>query len=322
MDPVNLSRRRVLVALAAGATVPMLARAQQNAGPYVPTPWKIVDDMLKLAAVRKDDFVMDLGSGDGRLVITAAERYGARGAGVDIDAALVKLANDNAAKAGVADRVKFERRDLFETNLSEATVLTLYLLPHTVTQLVPRIFAEMRPGSRVVSHDYPLGPWQPDRHLQFDVPEKVDESGTTPTLLYLYIVPARVGGAWRRAPGRGDEAAVRLTFEQHPVGTKGSATLGNRQVVLDGVKIAGESVRFAIPGLAPGGKPLVLDGVARGDAIEGTVERRAARRRGARPGSAATDSWAAVESHPAGGVTRRRRARMCSAPLPPPAQRE
>jgi len=272
MNPVNLSRRRVLVALAAGAILPVLARAQQNAGPYVPTPWKIVDDMLKLAAVRKDDFVMDLGSGDGRLVITAAERYGARGAGVDIDAALVKLANDNAAKAGVADRVKFERRDLFETNLSEATVLTLYLLPHTVTQLVPRIFAEMRPGSRVVSHDYPLGPWQPERHLQFDVQEKIEISGTTRTVLYLYIVPARVGGAWRlELPATVAKQQVRLTFEQHPVGTKGSATLGKRQVVLEGVKIAGESVRFAIPGLAPGGKALVLDGAARGDAIEGTV---------------------------------------------------
>ena len=269
---VNLSRRRVLVAIAAGAALPLRVRAQQNAGPYVPTPWKIVDDMLRLASVRKDDFVMDLGSGDGRLVITAAERYGARGAGVDIDPALVKLANENAAKAGVADRVSFEKRDLFETNIAEATVLTLYLLPHTVTQLVPRIFAEMRPGSRVVSHDYPLGPWQPERHLQFDVPEKVEISGTTRTVLYLYVVPARVGGAWRlELPAAVTKQPARLAFEQHPAGTKGSATIGNRQVALEGVKIAGESVRFAIPGLAAGGKPLALEGIARGNVIEGTA---------------------------------------------------
>src|SRR5262245_19031053 len=272
MNEVDLSRRRALVALAAGAGLPLLAGAQQNAGPYVPTPWKIVDDMLRLAAVRKDDFVIDLGSGDGRLVITAAERYGARGGGVDIDASLVKLANDNAAKAGVADRVKFERRDLFETNLSEATVLTLYLLPTSVTQLVPLIFAEMRPGARVVSHDYPLGPWQPDKHVQFDVQEKIEISGTTRTVLYLYIVPTRVGGVWQlELPPALTKQPARLTFDHHPGGTKGSATIGNRQVHLESVKIAGESVRFAIPGLAPGGKPLVVGGLARGGAVEGAA---------------------------------------------------
>jgi SAM-dependent methyltransferase len=272
MDEVNLSRRRALVAIAAGPSFPLLAGAQQNAGPYVPTPWKIVDDMLRLAAVRKDDFVIDLGSGDGRLVITAAERFGARGYGVDIDPALVKLANDNAAKAGVADRVKFEKRDLFETNIGEASVLTLYLLPHTVTQLVPRIFAEMRAGSRVVSHDYPLGPWQPERHLQFDVQEKIEISGTTRTVLYLYIVPARVGGSWSlELPPTVTKQPARLAFEQDPARTRGSATVGNRKIALDAVKITGESVRFEIPGLAAGGKPLALQGVVRGNVIEGTA---------------------------------------------------
>ena len=110
-------RRRALAALAAAAAWPWRARAQQNAGPYVPTPWKIVEEMLNLAEIRADDFVMDLGSGDGRLVISAAERFGARGYGVDIDRELVKLANENAAKAGVAARVRFEERDLFETSL-------------------------------------------------------------------------------------------------------------------------------------------------------------------------------------------------------------
>ncbi len=275
MNLENPSRRRALAALVAGALAPWLVRAQQNAGPYVPTPWKIVDDMLKLAGVRKDDFVMDLGSGDGRLVITAAERYGTRGYGVDIDPTLVKLASDNAAKAGVADRVRFEQRDLFETRLGEATVLTLYLLPHTVTQLVPRIFAEMRPGSRVVSHDYPLGPWQHERHLQYDLPEKVEISGTTRTVLYLYVVPARVGGEWRlELPGA--KQPTRLRFEQSPVATRGTATIGNRQVALEGVKVTGESVRFGVPGLGAGGKLLVLEGIARGDAMEGTAAAPAA----------------------------------------------
>jgi SAM-dependent methyltransferase len=272
MNTLSMSRRRALAAFATVALLPVPARAQQNAGPYVPTPWRIVDDMLWLAGVGKDDFVMDLGSGDGRLVITAAERFGARGYGVDIDAGLVRLATENALKAGVADRVTFEKRDLFDTALTEATVLTLYLLPHTVTQLVPRILAEMRAGARVVSHDYPLGPWPADRTLQFELPEKVAISGTARTVLYLYTVPARVGGAWRlELPAAVTARPARLVFEQHPAGTTGSATLGDRQVVLDGVRISGEAVRFAIPGLGPGGKALALEGVARGDAIEGTV---------------------------------------------------
>ena len=256
--------------MAAGALLPARAGAQQNAGPYVPTPWRVVDDMLWLAAVRQDDFVMDLGSGDGRLVITAAARFGARGYGVDIDAGLVKLANENALKAGVADRATFEQRDLFATNLSEATVLTLYLLPHSVAQLVPRILAQMRAGGRVVSHDYPLSPWPPDRFLQFELPEKVAISGTARTVLYLYTVPARVGGAWRlELPPALAKQPVRLAFDQQARGTTGWATMGPRRVVLEDVRVRGESVRFIIPGLAPAGKPLVLDGVVRGAVIEG-----------------------------------------------------
>src|SRR5262245_10026017 len=115
-----ISRRRALAVIACAAIRPAHGAAPQNAGPYVPTPQRIVDDMLWLAGVGQGDFVMDLGSGDGRLVITAAQRFGARGYGVDIDAALVKLAGENARRAGVADRVGFDTRDLFETNLSEA----------------------------------------------------------------------------------------------------------------------------------------------------------------------------------------------------------
>ncbi len=265
-------RRRALAALAAAAAWPWCARAQQNPGPYVPTPWKIVEEMLNLAEIRADDFVMDLGSGDGRLVISAAERFGARGYGVDIDRALVKLANENAAKAGVAARVRFEERDLFETSLGEATVLTLYLLPHTVTQLVPRILAEMRPGARVVSHDYPLAPWPPDRHLQFELEEKVHISGTTRTVLYRYTVPARVGGDWTlelppalgRAPGR-------LAILQRPERVLGTALIGGKTSPLEQVTIRGADVSFAIPDLPRRGHSLRFSGTARGDVMEGLV---------------------------------------------------
>ena len=259
------------LAHAALVVAPLVAGAQVDAGPYVPSPSVIVDEMLKLGAIRGDDYLIDLGSGDGRIPITAAQRFGARGFGVDIKPELVKLANENAAKAGVADKVRFERRDLFETSLSDATVVTLYLLPGIVTKLVPKIFAEMKPGARVVSHDYPLAPWTPDRFVQFDAPEKVAISGTTRTVLYLYTVPAPVGGEWRlELPPGVTKQPARLALSQHPVATKGSVTVGSRVIALDDVKVTGETVRLSIPGLGAGGKPLVLEGKALGNVMEGT----------------------------------------------------
>jgi len=198
--PSSNARRRLLGALSAlplAGLAPARAFAQRVAAPYVPTPWPIVDAMLDLARIGRDDLLIDLGSGDGRLVVTAAKRFGARGYGVDINPELVALANRNAAEAGVASRVRFEQRDLFQTDLSQATVLTLYLLPQMVIELVPRILAQMPAGARVVSHDYGLSPWPPERYVEFDVPEKKAISGTTFTILYLYIVPARLAGAWR-----------------------------------------------------------------------------------------------------------------------------
>jgi hypothetical protein len=269
---LHLPRIFRCAALAALLAAPLAAAAQVNAGPYVPSPSVIVDRMLELGAIRGDDYLFDLGSGDGRIPITAAQRFGARGFGVDINPDLVKLANDNAKRAGVADKVRFERRDLFGTSLADATVVTLYLLPGIVTKLVPKILAEMKPGARVVSHDYPLAPWTPDRFVQFEAPEKEAISGTTRTVLYLYTVPARVAGEWRlELPATVTRQPARLTVTQHPVATKGSVTIGTRAVALDEVKVAGESVRLTIPGLGAAGKPLVLEGKARGDVMEGTV---------------------------------------------------
>ncbi|MGE5791390.1 MAG: SAM-dependent methyltransferase [Bacteroidota bacterium] len=266
--PRLLLAASAVLSAASGAAV-----AQVDAGPYVPSPSVIVDEMLKLGAIRADDYLIDLGSGDGRIPITAAQRFGARGYGVDIKPELVKLANENAAKAGVADRVRFERRDLFETSLSDATVVTLYLLPGIVTKLVPKILAEMKPGARVVSHDYPLAPWAYDRFVQFDAPEKEAISGTTRTVLYLYTVPARVAGAWRlELPATVTRLPARLAIEQHPVGAKGSVTIGSRVVALEDLKITGEAVRFSIPGAGGAGKALVLEGSARGNVIEGMVK--------------------------------------------------
>ena len=129
--------------------------------PYVPTPPEVVDAMLQMAKVTKDDVVYDLGSGDGRIVIAAAQKYGARGIGVDIDPQRVEEARENAKKAGVSDRVTFKQQDLFDTDLREATVVTMYLLPQVNLRLRPKLFKELKPGTRVVSHSFDMGDWTP-----------------------------------------------------------------------------------------------------------------------------------------------------------------
>lgn len=166
--------------------------AVEAVAPFATTPMAVVDEMLKLAHVGPNDFVVDLGSGDGRLVLTAVTKFGARGGfGVDIDASLVDYANRKAQEAGVYERARFHVRDLFVTDIHEATVVTVYLLPIAMNRLQAKLLAELAPGSRVVSHDYPFRSWPADRVVQLDVPEKNDYTGRRNTSIYLYTVPAR-----------------------------------------------------------------------------------------------------------------------------------
>ena len=161
----------VFVAIACVVTTP-LALAQRAAAPtpdihYVPTSNGVAEAMLKLAQTAPTDVVYDLGSGDGRIVIAAAKKFGARGVGVEIDPELIKQATKNAAKAGVADRVTFRQEDLFKTNLSDATVVTLYL-SNSINMRLRSILQQLKPGTRVVSHRFTMGDWKPDaeRHLE------------------------------------------------------------------------------------------------------------------------------------------------------------
>jgi ribosomal protein L11 methylase PrmA len=135
---------------------------------YVPTPPEVVEAMLKVANVKAGDVVYDLGCGDGRIVVTAAQKYGARGIGIDIDPQRIKEANENVQKAGVGDRVKIMQADLFETNISEATVVTLYLLPSLNVKLMPKLMKELKPGTRIVSHAFDMGDWKPEQTLNVD----------------------------------------------------------------------------------------------------------------------------------------------------------
>jgi hypothetical protein len=151
--------------------------------PYVPTPYATVDEMLRMARISSKDLLYDLGSGDGRIVITAAKDHGARGIGIDIDPQRISEANENAEAAGVTDRVRFVQGDLFQTNLSEATAVTLYLLRSVNLRLRPKLLEELRPGTPVVSHDFDMGEWAPD-----------EEKRVGGDQLYLWIIPARIDG--------------------------------------------------------------------------------------------------------------------------------
>lgn len=148
--------------------------------PYVPSPQEIVTAMLKLADVKAGDFVIDLGCGDGRIVVTAAKDFGARGMGYDIDPERIREANENAAKAGVTGRVKFVEKNLFDAGIQQASVVTLYLLPGVNQKLKPRLLAELKPGTRVVSHSFDMGDWKPVRQVEVSTRR-----------LYLWIVPDR-----------------------------------------------------------------------------------------------------------------------------------
>ena len=152
--------------------------------PYVPTDDRVVAEMLAVANVGKDDVLYDLGSGDGRIVITAALKFGTRGVGVDIDPERVKEANENAAKAGVSDRVRFVQQDLFQTDIREATVVTLYLLPAVNMRLRPTLLKDLKPGTRVVSHNYDMGDWAPLKTIVVNLPED------THTVYYWIVPPA------------------------------------------------------------------------------------------------------------------------------------
>jgi hypothetical protein len=228
--------------------------------------------MLQLAKVGPEDYLMDLGSGDGRIVITAAKRFGARGVGVELQTELVDMARIGAKHEGVADRVKFVQGDLFETDIKEASVVMLYLLPRFVTRLVPRFRAELKVGTRIVSHDYPLAPWPPDKEFAMDVPEKEMISGTSWTRLYYYVVPARVQGVWELTLPKTLAAAplvLRMTQEPHAVG--GFVAEGNAELYLRDLTVRGEQVRF---GLLYKGRLMAFEGTAAGDAMTGEVRSR------------------------------------------------
>jgi hypothetical protein len=238
--------------------------------PYVPTPQIVVDEMLKMANVTAKDFVMDLGSGDGRMIITAARSFKASGLGVDIDTKLVELSNKQAKAEGVDERAKFIEQDMFKADISKATVVTLYVLPDFMEKLRPKLLAELKPGSRIVAHDYYMSEWYPDRQFSLTVPEKIKANGTDKAYLYLWIVPATVAGDWLiefNAGGTRRQLIV-LTINQQYQMINAYAKNALGEMKIEKSFLRGDEISF---NLTVGANPYQFTGKISNEKMEGTA---------------------------------------------------
>ena len=244
---------RVLIAAGLLAAIPALAQPQTWAWddgtvPYVQTPMEIVERMLRMAEVKKDDYVIDLGSGDGRIIIEAAKR-GARGLGVDIDPNLVKHAIENAQKAGVDNRTQFIVKDIFETDLSAATVVAFYLLPDFNAKLLPKLLA-LKPGTRIVSHDGGIADWPPDERLEMRAPEKPVGVGGV-SRVELWIVPADAKGSWQSdLPMHGGKWRfdVRQKYQELDI----DVAAQGRDLLVRNSRLRGEEIKMIVTGIVNG----------------------------------------------------------------------
>lgn len=202
--------------------------------------------MLQVARVGPADYVIDLGSGDGRMVITAAQKYGARGFGVDLDRRLVELANKRAASAGVADRAAFYERDLYETDLTAASVVTIYLLPEVNLMVRPRLLATLKPGTRVVTHDYHMGEWRPDEQLEMDAPDKPVGRDKKSKVFY-WIIPANAAGKWQwDMTMDGKPAVFTLSIAQNFQMITGGVSVGGNTWALENAQLHGDRINFTV----------------------------------------------------------------------------
>ena len=259
----------VLFSVAAAASAQSWAW-DDGTTPFVVSPDAVVERMLYLAQPKKGERLVDLGSGDGRIVIEAAKRFGAQGLGVDIDPRLVKLATENARRAGVESLARFEVKDLFETDLHGVDVVTMYLLPEVNRKLLPRLVDQLRPGARIVSHDYDLGPWPYDEMIELALAEKfVGPLGRS--RIFLWVVPADVRGRWvadlPELGGRWQFDVVQK-FQVLEV----DARVGGAQMVVRGARMRGDELHLAVSGLVGGkGYNLLFQGKVAGAGIDGSL---------------------------------------------------
>jgi SAM-dependent methyltransferase len=232
--------------------------------PYVPTPDEIVSEMIRMAGISENDVVYDLGCGDGRIVITACQKTGARGVGVDIDPERISESRSNAKAANIESKVTFIQQDLFKADFSEATVLALYLLPEINVKLRPRILNDMRPGSRIISHNYSMGEWLPDTARHLDARHSI----------YFWVVPANIGGTWNCRLQEKDGAVRRiLRLEQGYQVVSGDMSSESGRTLISNVRLNGDDLRFTVDRKTPKGTTAVIfTGKAKGNIIEGSFE--------------------------------------------------
>jgi hypothetical protein len=258
----------VLLMLGIALGIPPSAHPEEI--PYVTTPTAVVDAMLSIAGVGEKDSLIDLGSGDGRIVIAAAKRFHARGVGIELDATLVGQSRESAAREGVSDRVEFLQQDIFASDFRDATVLTMYLLPEINLDLRPQILFGMRPGTRVVSHDWDMGDWEPDERRVIPTSGKAVWP-LTESRVYLWIVPARVAGYWRGTlAGPDGEEPVVLEFAQRF--QNASANVWLRRWTMagkGGIRGNSVSLRLDRSSWKPGAAPLQFTVRVDGSRLEG-----------------------------------------------------
>jgi SAM-dependent methyltransferase len=266
-------RRACLAAVLAFAAFTASAQ-DDNFTPFVISGEEVVLRMLRMADVGPGDFLVDLGSGDGRIPIMAAKRFGARGLGVDLDPPLVELARRNAARDGVADKVTFEVKDIFDTDLSKASVVAFYLLPDVAMQLRPKLLKELRPGTRIVAHDYNLGDWPADEWTSIRVPDKpVAPVGISQ--VFLWVVPADARGRWiSEIGGRRTTFDIEQNFQllKARISADGAPDGDGPPLQLRAAGLRGEQVSLVIAGRL-GGRDGIhhLSGRISGNRIEGEI---------------------------------------------------
>ena len=229
--------------------------------PYEPSSEEVVGAMLEIARVGKNDFVYDLGCGDGRIVIAAAQKAGARGVGVDLDPQRIRESQENALKASVADRVQFFQQDLFLTEIGNATVIMLYLWPEVNLKLRPKLFHELKPGTRVVSHSHDMGSWEPDQNITTSDGHRV----------YLWVIPANVTGTWEwDLPGEKERYLLKLSQKFQKV--SGTLQLGSGQFPVKKVELRGNRLEFVVERFSRGEMQILrFIGRVQDNLIEGTA---------------------------------------------------
>ena len=243
-----------------------IGREYESDVAYEPTSHEIVEQMLTIANVNEDDIVYDLGCGDGRIVIAASKEFGAKGVGIDINPVRISESKENAIKERVTDNVRFIEQNLFEADISEATVLTLYLLPSVNLRLRPKLFSDLKPGTRIVSHEHYMGEWLPDKTLEV-------YSDRRNHAVYFWVLPANVSGTWEwTVTARTEKRRYILHLDQKFQEVNGTLTVDGLNIPVHTITLDGDRLQFTIEEEIGDQKVTkMFEGLVNGNVIDGTA---------------------------------------------------